>query len=87
MKNCFCISKQYLTEGQIAKIINHDMYGFQNNVFPIHNDNPEVVLNTGWIVSIEADKIRGYSVADNSFDMKRFLEKIGISKTYISWGN
>ena len=86
MSKCFfTIQKKYLTEDQIGKLINHDMYGYDLKTTPHKNTDPDVVSFTGFTISVETEFIRGSSNDDSNFNMKGFIEKIGVDFNHVDW--
>jgi hypothetical protein len=83
----FIISKDYLTKDQIKLIHNHIAHDKQHQLAETDWDSEYADLNFPWEIS--EDKvdgcIYGYVFMDN-FDMKLFLEKIGVPMEKVSWG-
>jgi len=83
----FVISKYILSAIQVDKIYNHiniDDEEFDSQCGqPIDSKYRE--LNFPWTITQTEHEIRGSVFMDN-FDMKNFLEAIGVKEKGISWG-
>ena len=75
----FVISKHYLSPDQIAKIYNHIDAAKEAGM-----DAKWFCEYDAWNIKEDEDNISGETSMDN-FCMSEFLEKIGISSTYITW--
>jgi hypothetical protein len=73
----FVIAKQYLSPEQIEKIKNHGEVGEEMGIDNATSDR--------WEINEIDDMISGETWMDN-FDMKEFLEKIGVPMDKVEWG-
>jgi len=77
----FIIKKKYLSPYQIDRIFNYveeskDMIGLDHD----HNDFDR------WVIDQDQDVIKGETFMDN-FDMRYFLDIIGVDERHIKWGD
>ena len=77
-KKSFMILKRCLMPEDMHKIYNHIKHGASFRDFYTDGDTP-------WEIYDQGDVIYGKAV-DNTFDMEKYLDKIGIDSEDISWG-
>jgi len=87
MSKCFfTIQKGCLSEEILGKLINHDMYGYDYKVFSLKNNDPDIIIETNWVITITEDIVIGSGEKSGSgFDMKQYLSKIGIKDENVTW--
>ena len=72
----FCIKRKYLTDAQTMAIKGHYLSADfeQNGCTQVDR----------WNIHTDSTKIRGYTSMTN-FDMREYLEKIGVNEEHIDW--